>query len=181
MLFSFFLSKRWNQSGWEDRGKSWNSTVMFAVIGDPNGFTGCFGGSQDQLRWSRFLSPRGPERLLVLSPFCWHETDRKRFRGLVAWNRSGMGFILRTPRETRPLGHEPPQVTHPASPRLEALQGCGSSSHHSPFPSPCCLPAYTFCYQWADSVSNNCLDPFRWDAPPLRAESLPLAPYRPGP
>lgn len=110
----------------------------------------------------------------MLSPFCWHETDRKRFRGLVAWNRSGMGFILRTPRETRPLGHEPPQVTHPASPRLEALQGCGSSSHHSPFPSPCCLPAYTFCYQWADSVSNNCLDPFRLDAPPYGQSPWPL-------
>ena len=63
-----------------------------------------------------------------------------------------MGFILRTPRETRPLGHEPPQVTRPASPRLEALQGYGSSSHWSPFLSPCCLPAYTFCYRWADSL-----------------------------
>lgn len=55
----FFLSfSRKDGISLGERGKSWNSTVMFAVIGDPNGFAGCFGEVRASSGGHDF-SPRG--------------------------------------------------------------------------------------------------------------------------
>lgn len=160
--FFFFLWKRWNQAGREVLAVTapWCAQWQEAP-------------AAELAVWGRTGTPSRPEcssqgdpdvSLRGALPVCRKQMGR----GAVAWSGRGQwGFILRTPRETTPLGHEHPPV---------------------PFLSPRCLPHVLSAAPRLTGVpeahwspySNSRSDLFHSDVHFLRAESLPLALQRPG-